>query len=177
MGTAVIVLNGTSSSGKSSIARCLQDLLPAPWLTLGVDTLIEAMPRRLIAHEAGILIDPDGHATVGAEFRTFEAAWYAGYAAMARGAGLIIDDVFLGGASSQSRLRSALEGHEVLWVAVRCRLEVAARREAERQDRTPGMAASQEQLVHVGVDYDVEVDTTTASAIDCARLIAARVAP
>ncbi|MER7705595.1 chloramphenicol phosphotransferase [Kitasatospora sp. NPDC097605] len=43
----VIVLNGGSSSGKSSIARRLQEVLPDPWLTLGVDTLIAALPAAL----------------------------------------------------------------------------------------------------------------------------------
>ncbi len=37
--TQVIVLNGGSSAGKSSIARALQDILPGLWLTFGeVDT-------------------------------------------------------------------------------------------------------------------------------------------
>ncbi|MFE7193765.1 chloramphenicol phosphotransferase [Kitasatospora sp. NPDC057541] len=43
----MIVLNGGSSSGKSSIARRLQEVLPDPWLTLGVDTLIAALPAAL----------------------------------------------------------------------------------------------------------------------------------
>jgi chloramphenicol 3-O phosphotransferase len=42
--TQVIVLNGTSSSGKSGIARCLQAILPDPWIVLGIDTLIRALP-------------------------------------------------------------------------------------------------------------------------------------
>jgi chloramphenicol 3-O phosphotransferase len=37
------------------------------------------------------------------------------------------------------------------------------------------MAASQAELVHRGVVYDVEVDTTRTEALDCARVIAARV--
>jgi len=41
--TQVIVLNGGSSSGKSGIARCLQAVLPDPWLAFGTDTLIQAM--------------------------------------------------------------------------------------------------------------------------------------
>ena len=45
--TQVIVLNGGSSSGKSGIARCLQTVLPDPWLSFGVDTLVEAMPASL----------------------------------------------------------------------------------------------------------------------------------
>jgi chloramphenicol 3-O phosphotransferase len=54
MMVSVIVLNGGSSSGKSSVARSLQSLLPSPWLTLGVDTLIEAMPRFIVGIEVGI---------------------------------------------------------------------------------------------------------------------------
>jgi chloramphenicol 3-O phosphotransferase len=42
MATDVIVLNGGSSSGKSSIARRRQDLLDQPWITLGVDDLLDA---------------------------------------------------------------------------------------------------------------------------------------
>jgi chloramphenicol 3-O phosphotransferase len=30
--TQVIVLNGGSSSGKTGIARCLQAILPRPWI-------------------------------------------------------------------------------------------------------------------------------------------------
>jgi chloramphenicol 3-O phosphotransferase len=37
------------------------------------------------------------------------------------------------------------------------------------------MAAAQAEVVHQGVVYDLEVDTTHAEAMDCARLIAARV--
>ena len=44
MATQVIILNGGSSSGKSGIARCLQTVLPDPWLAFGTDTLTEAMP-------------------------------------------------------------------------------------------------------------------------------------
>jgi chloramphenicol 3-O phosphotransferase len=38
-----IVLNGGSSSGKSTLARCLQDQLGPMWLTLGVDDLVRAL--------------------------------------------------------------------------------------------------------------------------------------
>jgi hypothetical protein len=38
------------------------------------------------------------------------------------------------------------------------------------------MARSQAELVHKGVSYDVEVGTTRAEAVDCARAIAAQVA-
>jgi chloramphenicol 3-O phosphotransferase len=63
----------------------------------------------------------------------------------------------------------------VLWVAVRCDADVAAGREIARGDRVPGMALGQAGVVHEGVRYDVEVDTTRTEAIDCARVIAARI--
>jgi chloramphenicol 3-O phosphotransferase len=52
---------------------------------------------------------------------------------------------------------------------------VAAAREVGRPFHITGMAARQAELVHDGVHYDVEVDTTTLSARDCARIIAAHV--
>jgi chloramphenicol 3-O phosphotransferase len=172
--TQVIVLNGGSSSGKSGIARCLQAILADPWLALGVDTLIEVMPVSMQTPGAGIEFTSDGGVTVGPEFRTLEAAWMQGVAAMVRaGVHVIVDDVFLGGAASQQRWQHALGGLDVLWVGVRCDGAVAAGREIARGDRPRGMAVSQAATVHRGVRYDVEVDTTHAECLECARTIAA----
>ena len=176
MGIQVIVLNGGSSSGKSGIARCLQAVLPDPWLTFGTDTLIEGMPAALETTAAGVEVAADGQVTVGPVFRALEAAWIAGIAAMARaGARIIVDEAFLGGAASQRRWTDALGALPTLWVGVRCDAMVAAGREIARGDRVSGMAASQAELVHRGVRYDLEVDTTRTEAMDCARSIAARV--
>jgi chloramphenicol 3-O phosphotransferase len=172
--TQLIVLNGGSSSGKSGIARCLQAILPGPWLVLGVDTLIQAMPVAMQTSSAGIEFAADGEVIVGPEFRAVETAWLAGLAAMARAGGrIIVDDVFLGGAATQERLRQAFAGLQVLWVGVRCESAVAEGREIARGDRVTGMAASQAAVVHQGVRYDVQVDTTGTEALDCARAIAA----
>jgi chloramphenicol 3-O phosphotransferase len=173
--TQVIVLNGGSSSGKSGIARCLQAILPDPWLTFGTDALVQAMPASMQASDAGIEFAPDGGVNVGPEFRALEAAWMEGVAAMARsGARVILDEVFLSGGTSQRRWQKALERLEVLWVAVRCDSAVAAGRELARGDRILGMAVSQAEVVHQGMVYDLEVDTTHAEALACARIIAAR---
>ncbi|WP_369370585.1 chloramphenicol phosphotransferase CPT [Promicromonospora sp. Populi] len=174
MNTQVIVLNGGSSSGKSAIARSLQDVLPGAWLSFSVDTLVDAMPARLTAGGDGIEFADDGGVAVGQEFRALEDAWIAGLVAMARaGAHLVIDDVFLGGAGSQRHWLDALGDVPTLWVGVRCDAEVAEEREAARGDRVAGMAAKQAGLVHDGVRYDLEVDTTHTESMDCARIIAA----
>ncbi|MEU5387465.1 chloramphenicol phosphotransferase CPT [Kitasatospora cineracea] len=185
--TPVIVLNGGSSSGKSSLARALQEQLPRPWLAFSIDDLVDALPPAL--REAtpepgpgpgigpGIGFAPDGTVSVGAGFRALEAAWMAGIAATARaGAPVIVDDVFLSGPASQQRWREALHGLDVLWVAVRCDPAEAAARERTRGDRTTGMAADQATRVHRGVHYDLAVDTTRTPPAACARTIASHLA-
>ncbi|MFI6655998.1 chloramphenicol phosphotransferase CPT [Streptomyces sp. NPDC050523] len=176
MTVQVIVLNGGSSSGKSGIVRCLQAVLPEPWPAFAIDTFVGQLPASLRDSLAGIDFAPDGEVSVGAEFRTLEAAWRQGVAATARaGARILVDDVFLGGARSQDGWRTALDGLNVLWVGVHCAPGTAAGRELARGDRPPGMAGKQADLVHRGVTYDIEVDTTHTEALECARTIAAAV--
>ncbi len=176
--TQVIVLNGGSSAGKSSIARSLQQVLPGLWLTFGTDVLAEALPGRGDDPRSGLVLEPDGTVTVKPEFRAIEQIWYEGLALMARhGALLILDEVFLAGGAGQQRLRGLLGDLDVLWVGVHCDPLVAASREGARPDRVPGMAMTQATAVHAGVAYDVEVDTTDCSSVACARRIAEAVAP
>ncbi len=63
----------------------------------------------------------------------------------------------------------------MLWAGVRCESSVAAGREVARGDRVTGMAVSQAEVVHRGVRYDLEVDTTRDESMECARTIAAHV--
>ncbi|WP_031487212.1 chloramphenicol phosphotransferase CPT [Streptomyces bicolor] len=176
MATQMIILNGGSSSGKSGIVRCLQDVLPDPWLAFGCDSLVDAMPAKMQTSDEGIVFAADGRVNVGSDFMALQAAWMEGVVATARaGARIIIDDVFLGGAASQQRWQKALGALTVLWVGVRCDGSVAAGREIARGDRARGMAASQAEAVHEGVSYDLEVDTTHAESLECARIISAYV--
>ncbi|MFD9408682.1 chloramphenicol phosphotransferase CPT [Streptomyces sp. NPDC059989] len=172
----MIILNGGSSSGKSGIVRCLQAVLPDPWLAFGCDSFVDAVPARMRESDGGIVFAADGGVSVGADFRALEAAWMDGVAAMARaGARIIIDDVFLGGVASRQRWQKAVGDLAVLWVGIRCEGAVAAGREVARGDRIQGMAASQAEVVHEGVSYDLEVDTTHSESLLCAQAIAAHV--
>jgi chloramphenicol 3-O phosphotransferase len=152
MSIRIIVLNGGSSSGKSGIIRCLKAILPTPWISLGVDDLLDTLPPSLMDTGVGVAFGQQGGVKLGEGFGELEAAWLTGIAAMARaGVRMIIDDVFLGGAMSQERVRKHLGGLEVFWVGVRCDAEVAAARELARGDRVIGMAVSQATVVHEGV--------------------------
>ncbi len=171
----VIVLNGGSSSGKSSIARALQEILPGIWLTFGVDTFVDALPGRGASPRAGITYEPGGTIAFSTAHRVLERSWYAGLSAMARaGAHLILDEVLLSGGAGQERLRSKFGEADLVWVGVHCDPDVAARREALRVDRVEGMAREQALSVHAGVVYDVVIDTTYRSTDECARDLASQ---
>jgi len=173
--TAVVVLNGGSSAGTTSIARALQQLLPQPWLTVGVDVLGDALPRS--GPQALVTFGDRGEVLVAPGYRAVQRVWYRGLATVAAaGIGLVLDEVFLRGAAGQRELAEALTGLDVLWVGVHCDADVAAARELTRPDRVTGMAESQAELVHQGVVYDVEVDTTAASPSRCALQVLERMA-
>ena len=161
----VLVLNGGSSSGKSTLARSLQEELPGYWLRLGVDTLIDAAPPRLLTMGEGLRLSPDGSVTPGPAFAEVEDTWMTGVAAMAAaGARVIIEDNFVSGPSAQQRWRTALGAVPAAWIGVRSPAAVAAERERSRPDRATGMAAKQAELIHVGIEYDLEVDTSLGTA-------------
>jgi chloramphenicol 3-O phosphotransferase len=174
VGIQVIVLNGVSSSGKTTIARTLQTRLTT-WLLLGIDDLIRAMPNPGLEDGSLLRISETGQVRLGPGWRELEASWYVGLAAsVANGTGVIVDEVFLGGRASQERLRAAFRGLDVLWVGVICDRETANAREALRPDRVPGLAEHQATVVHEGVIYDITVDTSHASPEACAAMILSR---
>ena len=155
------MLNGASSSGKTTLGRALQDRLDGTWLLLGIDTFITSLPWRLYGTPDGHTINDDGSIDFGPVWHAERARWRAAVASLARaGSNLILDEVFTDGHQDQQRWREALDGIDVTWVAVRCDVEVATARERARGDRNLGMARQQNAVVHERVVYDVEVDTT-----------------
>ena len=77
MGTQVIVLNGSSSSGKTTIARCLKAILPTPWISLSIDDLLDALPPSLQNSDDGVSFSEHGEVTTGEGFRSIASAWMA----------------------------------------------------------------------------------------------------
>jgi len=163
-GPQVLVLNGGSSSGKTTLARSLQDVLDGYWLRLGVDTLIDAAPPRLLGPD-GLEMAEDGTVSTGPDFAEVERQWASGVARMAvAGARVVVEDNFISGPVAQQRWREALWGLNVGWVGVRCASDVVRAREAARPDRIPGMGANQADSVHHGIAYDIMVDTGATDA-------------
>ena len=78
-------------------------MLATPWLLLGVDDLIRAMPNEGLEDGSLLHIGETGQVDVGPGWRDLEASWYLSLSAIAAsGTGVIVDEVFLGGKQSQN---------------------------------------------------------------------------
>ena len=64
-----------------------------------------------------------------------------------------------------------LADFEVFWVGVYAPLDVLEARERQRGDRLIGLARWQYDRVHEGMNYDLEIDTSIATPMECAKLI------
>lgn len=168
----VIVLNGTSSAGKTTLGRALQERLAGDWHLVGIDTLLSTFPPK--RYRDGTL---DFTGPKSPPFAAAYRHWTVAVASLSsHGLRLILDECFLDGADDQACWRRALDGVDVVWVGVHCRVDVAEAREVARGDRMIGLAAAQATLVHAGVVYDVEVDTTETSAEVLAATVIASLA-
>ena len=173
----VVILNGTSSAGKSTLAMRFRDERAQAgelWLIGGIDEYNEKLPDpwfRGGGHDGrysdeGVQFQPtaDGLVvTVGEAGRRLYAAYRRSIAAWARqGFDVLVDDVAFD-AEAVEDWADALAGLRVSWVAVRCSPDVAEARESARGDRMVGLARGLSAVVHAHARYDLEIDT---SALD-----------
>lgn len=170
MGTSstIIFLNGVSSAGKTSIAKVLQQTLEQPYLHVPIDSFEDMLPTH---HERGEAFSFE------ALFPKMLAGFHRSIAALASaGNNLIVDHVMVyreGWASSLADCLTLLAPYTVYFVGVHCPLDELRRRERARGDRFSGTAERQFPRVHRHQMYDIEVDTSLASAEVCAERIRA----
>lgn len=165
----IILLNGTSSSGKAAIARQLQNILEEPYLNFSIDSFLHGLPERFMSTE-------DSEPTIENEKLLSEmmpgiisAVHQSMRIFASRGHNIIIDHVLL----SQDWLRDcikALQNFQVLFVGVHCRLKELDRRERQR-DSVKGLARQQHETVHAHGIYDIDVDSDNNDPLECAQQI------
>lgn len=173
----VIILNGVGSSGKSSIAKALQQIAREPYLHVEMDAFIDMLPPSAFGQSSGLLfetLEQDGRAAVAIKSgpvigRLMRGMRRAIAALAAAGNNLIVDDVWW--EEEQADYRSVLEGIETRFVAIHASLDELEARERERGDRIIGLARWQFGRVHGGVEYDLEIDTEGATPMECAEAI------
>src|SRR6478672_9507711 len=173
----IVVLNGTSSSGKTSIAGAFQELrarVGELWIVVALDDFIGKVPRRWVEvgnwagslARDGVQLVRDGDRAnfhIGEQAKRLMRAYRRSVRETAlAGVNVIVDEVSLQEPEWLDWCE-ALEGLGAAWVAVHCDVEVASEREAARGDRVLGLVRGQADVVHRYPAYDVELDTTVAS--------------
>lgn len=174
----IVLLNGISSAGKSTLAKALQDIAGEPFLHVEMDVFLGMMPRRYANHSDAFAFLPQASAIpeVAVVTGPYGASLMRGMrrsivALAAEGLSIIVDDVVLDGDISDYRELSF--GFDLIVIGVKCDLQIAEDRERQRGDRDIGLARWQHPRVHEGIDYDLVVDTSLSSPLQCAEAIRA----
>ena len=149
----ILLLNGASSAGKSTLARALQARLPEPFWHWSIDHLLAsgALPRERI---------DSGEFAWAAMREAFFDGFHRSIPALASAGNDLIVEHIVETAAWSRRLDELLAPFDVLRVGLRCPLPELERRERERGDRRAGSAREDDATTHGLVAYDLEVDTT-----------------
>ncbi|MBN3786598.1 AAA family ATPase [Burkholderia sp. Ac-20353] len=175
--TQIILLNGVSSSGKTSLSRALQAKLDGAYLHVQMDTFLDMLPARYLNDPSGFTFASfveDGKDVVSIQSgpvarRAMQGMRHAIVALANQGNNLIVDEVLLG--DEKAEYARLLAPFNVSMVGVHCPLDVLEERERQRGDRLAGLARWQYDKVHAGPTYDVTVDTGNATSDECAQVI------
>ena len=167
---SIVVLNGASSSGKTSIVRAWQSQMESPYLDAGLDRFIWMMPKRYL--DRPLWDDVLGLADqAGAEGHRLVRGMHRAIAELSRAGCCVIADHVLVEKEWLYDCAALLASLPAYFIGIYCPLEVLEQRERERKDRTLGQARKQFERVHAHKVYDLELDTSQISPQECAARI------
>ena len=186
----IIFLNGCSSSGKTTLAIKLQQLLEDPYQHIALDQFRDGMPMRLRGLNSPegtpgsrglnvVPIEKNGELVTSIEFGDYGEDVLSSMRrsiALFQNAGMnvIIDDLLFKSNYLEDYVK-VLDCDHTWFIGVKCSLEIVKKREETRAGRFPGTATSHFEQVHEhGEEYDLEIDTSESSAREVAQKIIVR---
>ena len=182
----VIILNGPSASGKSSIQKEFQHLMmPNLWIKLGIDNLFDKpmpdfnldnlsfwqSPNPIRWVENAQDADNNNVMTLftGQQGEKVAYGMNSAIAEYARSGCSIIVDYIAYKKEWIDDLRNKLKDVPTYWVKVNIPLAVLEEREVARGTSPKGHARSHYDVVYWDVPYDLEVNSDTESAVAIAK--------
>lgn len=169
----VIIINGPSSVGKTSIIKAFQAKQSVPWLSIGIDNFFVGLihpkfylddkpEHRLVMHGVSSE-DKKGKLfvlNVGHLGQKIINGMHLAIADYARAGNNVIVDYIKYEDAWLARLQAALRGIKVVWIGVNASLELIQQREKKRGTSPEGHARSIYYTVHNGMTYDLMLDNS-----------------
>ena len=178
---SIVILNGAPRSGKSSIAAIVQNTFDGVWMNLGVDVFMKMTPQN---YQPGIGLRPGGERPdLEPLIVTLYQAMYESIAAHSRlGLNVVVDvghhDVYSARRGILTNCANVLKDFPVLFVGIRCPLDVIMERRIETWNTgytgagtVPQPVILWQESVHVPGIYDLELDTSVLTSEECAEAI------
>ena len=162
---SIILVNGTSSAGKSTLCKALKNAIGEPFWYMASDQFIEVGMAPTRKDKGG---DFDWGVLRPKFFDGFQRVLPAFAAA---GNDMIVEHI-VESQNWMDDLLKLLHGFDVFFVGVHCPLEEAEKRERERGDRQTG-EAHYHMKTHDCCFYDFEVDSTEPAGDNAERIIRA----
>lgn len=162
----IILLNGASSAGKSTLTRALQQQLEIPFLRFSLDTFMfsgEVLPK----------LEKSGPFSWAIMRQKLFQGYFACLPALAHAGNNLLVDYVLETQDQLDGLVRALGALDVFFVGVHCPLPELERRERARGDRRSGDAKRDFETVHSFCAYDFSVDSTQPADQNATEIIAA----
>jgi len=155
----IIILNGVSSAGKTTLAKILQERLSQPYFHMDVDVFCLMAPAKFNIDDYSLQ-----HKFVSNMYDVMKLF-------SDRGFNLVVPCVFLQDYGFLEKCITSLHSYPVLFVHVTCPAEELRRREKDRGDRPIGSTEDMLPFLIPKDNYDITVDTYNFSTEECADMI------
>ena len=190
MSGKVVLLNGCSSAGKTTLAQAFQQISSEPFQHLSLDQFRDGLPMSYRGLNSpygdpghlGLNVVPkqvDGQTLTYIEFGSHgEAVLGAMRQCVAifsqQNLNVIVDDILLKSAYLED-YANLLDLHNTWVIKVDCDLDTLTKRENSRPGRFPGTAEAQLRTIHgYGLFYDLEIDTSAMTTYEGAQTLVER---
>ncbi|MCG7499423.1 chloramphenicol phosphotransferase CPT family protein [Vibrio sp. Of7-15] len=161
----ILFLNGTSSSGKTSIIKELQEsLLPQVFINFSIDSILYGLPNSALQRMI------TGQDISDLNYSELEISYIKTAATLAED-NLVIMDTAVVDAKLADAVLTLLSPHKLILIGIHCDLEILKQREINRGDRNIGEAEWQFNKVHQHFHYHLSVDTSHTTPAEVAETI------
>ncbi len=158
----IIILNGVSSSGKTTLAKAIQVRSPIPLYKLDIDDFILMSPEKFNDYE---------HNDFSVQYAFASKIFHVVKLFSDMGFDMVVPQMFFKNTDTLKEFKVLLKDYPVLIVNITCPVEELNKRELSIGDRNPGSAEEQLQLLETQFDNSITVNTFESTNEECAEMI------